>query len=316
MKTLLAFAASLALAAGVWAQQQPKQPAPKSKQEVEALMAIQNAENASANAQGIPCATIVEADKRQACIAQGITCVTIVEADKRQACIADARIKAAENLLTKFADTEFKEFALQMETISYQQKNDYENMVIAGERTLEANADNVVVLITLAQAIPQRTKEFDLDKEEKLTKAEKYAKKAQTVIPNLAKFNPQITDDEWAGYKKSAMSQVHEALGQIAFVRKNYPGAEQAFKTAVDVSPQPDATTLYRLATVYAAQNKYDEAIAALDKSLAAGGVKIGDRDLAAEQKASLMKAKEAGGAKPSAAAQPAPPPQVEIKRP
>ncbi len=227
----------------------------------------------------------------------------------------DARVKAAEDLLTKFKDTEFKEWALQMETISHQQKNDFDNMLIAGERTLEVNPENVVVLITLAQSIPQRTKEFDLDKEEKLKKAETYAKKAQTLVPNLAKFNPQITDEEWTGYKKSAMSQVHEALGMIAFTRKNYPASEQSFKAAVDVSPQPDSTTLYRLAMVYTAQNKVDDAIAALEKSIAAGGVKMGGKDLAVDQKAKLEEDKKKA-AKPAAPAPNNPPPQVEIKRP
>ncbi len=274
MKTIFAITTALWLAAGLGAQQTPKQPQPKSKPEMEAIIAVQNAAD------------------------------------------PDARVKAVEDLITKFKDTEFKEWALQMETISYQQKNDFDNMLIAGERTLEANPDNVVVLITLAQSIPQRTKEFDLDKEEKLQKAEKYAKKAQTLVPNLNKFNPQISDEEWTGYKKSAMSQVHEALGMIAFTRKNYPASEQAFKAAVDVSPQPDSTTLYRLAMVYTAQNKYDEAIAALEKSIDAGGVKMGGKDLAAEQKANVLKAKEAAGAKPAAPAPNNPPPQVEIKRP
>ena len=225
---------------------------------------------------------------------------------------ADGRIKAAENLITQFADTEFKEFALQMKTLSYQQKNDFENMVIAGERTLEVNPDNVVVLITLAQAIPQRTREHDLDKEEKLGKAEKFAKKAQMLIPNLAKFNPTITDEQWIEYKKGAMSQAHEAQGMVAFTRKDFAAAEQSLKAAADVSPQPDATTLYRLAMVYSAQTKYDEALATLDKSIAAGGVKVGDKDLAAEQKAVVMKAK---AAKLAGGGQAAPPP-VEIKRP
>jgi len=274
MKTIFAITTALWLAAGLGAQQPAKQPQPKSKPEVEAIMAVQNATD------------------------------------------PEARVKAAEDLITKFKDTEFKEWALQMETISYQQKNDFDNMLIAGERTLEANPDNVVVLVTLAQSIPQRTKEFDLDKEEKLKKAENYAKKAQTLIPNLAKFNAQISDDEWSGYKKSAMAQVHEALGIIAFTRKNYQAAEQALKAAVDVSPQPDSTTLYRLAMVYTAQSKYDDAIAALDKSIAAGGVKMGGKDLAAEQKAKIMKDKETAGAKPAAPAPNNPPPQVEIKRP
>lgn len=275
-KSLLAITTALWLAAGVWAQE-PAAPKQPSPKSPKEVEALMAIQNA---------------------------------ADP------DARIKACKELLEKFADTEFKEFALQMETLSYQQKNDFDNMMIAGERTLELNADNVVVLITLAQAIPQRTREHDLDKEEKLQKAEKFAKKAQTLIPNLAKFNPQITDEEWTGYKKSAMSQVHEALGMVAFTRKNYPASEQAFKAAADVSPQPDATTLYRLAMVYTAQNKYDDAITTLDKAIAAGGVKVGDKDLAAEQKANVMKAKEAAGNKPATPATPNPPPQVEIKRP
>jgi tetratricopeptide (TPR) repeat protein len=243
---VIAMASAVALA-----QQEPKQPQPKSQKEIEALMAIQNAAD------------------------------------------PDARIKAAEELLVKFKDTEFKEFALQMETISYQQKNDYEKMLIAGERTLEVNPDNVVVLIALAQAIPQRTREHDLDKEEKLSKAEDFAKRAQKVIPNLTKFNPSIPDEDWANYKKAAMSQSHEALGMAAFVRKNYAAAEAAFKAAAEVSPEPDPTVFYRLGMVYHAQNKHDEAIDALDKAIAAGGVKIGDRDLAAEQKAQILKARQ-----------------------
>jgi len=264
-------AAALALAAGAWAQQPPKQPAPKSQKELDAVLAIQNAAD------------------------------------------PDARIKAAEDLLANFADTDFKEFALQMQALSYQQNNDFEKMMIAGERTLQINPDNIAVLIAMAQALPQRTREFDLDKEEKLGKAEKFAGKALAVIPNLPKFNPQISDEEWTGYKRGAMAQVHEALGMVAFSRKNYPAAEQSFKTASEVSPTPDATLLYRLAMTHVAQNKVDDALASLDKAIAAGGVKMDGKDLAEEQKASLLKAKAAAQAKPAA---PAAPPQVEIKRP
>jgi tetratricopeptide (TPR) repeat protein len=258
----------LALAGLALAQQPPKQPAPKSQKELDAILAIQNAQD------------------------------------------PDARIKAAEELITKFKDTEFKEFALQMETLSYQQKNDFENLVIAGERTLEVNPDNVVVLIALATAIPQRTREHDLDKEEKLNKADQYADKALKLVPNLAKFNPAISDEDWTNYKKSAMSQAHEALGMSAFTRKNFAKAEASFKAAAEVSPQPEPTIFYRLGMTYAAQNKHDDAIGAFDKAIAAGGVKVGGRDLAAEQKAAVQKARQAAG---GGADKPAPP--VEIKK-
>jgi len=103
------------------------------------------------------------------------------------------------------------------------------------------------------------------------------------------------------------MSQAHEAIGMAAFVRKNYPKAEEAFKAAAEVSPQPEPSIHYRLGMVYNALGKHDQAIAALDKAIAEGGVKVGDRDMAAEQKAAILKAKASDEAKPA--------PSVEIKK-
>ena len=71
----------------------------------------------------------------------------------------DARIAAVENLLTKFADTDFKSFALMMAAASAQQKNDFEKMVIYGERTLEADPKNFQAMLMLAGGIAQRTRE-------------------------------------------------------------------------------------------------------------------------------------------------------------
>ena len=48
----------------------------------------------------------------------------------------DSRIKAAKELITKFADTEFKPFALQIIVQSYQQKGDAENLIVAAEQFL------------------------------------------------------------------------------------------------------------------------------------------------------------------------------------
>src|ERR1700724_3090750 len=51
----------------------------------------------------------------------------------------DETIGAAENLLTKYADTTYKDTALFMEAIAYQQKGDKDKMQIFAERTLAAN---------------------------------------------------------------------------------------------------------------------------------------------------------------------------------
>src|SRR5690242_12374551 len=55
---------------------------------------------------------------------------------------ADERIKAIENVLTNFADTEFKTVLLQMAIQTEEQKNDYTQMVFYGERLLKADPNN------------------------------------------------------------------------------------------------------------------------------------------------------------------------------
>ena len=54
----------------------------------------------------------------------------------------DKSIAAAENLITKFADTDFKRIALYMEADAYGRKDDFEQMVIFAERALEADPKN------------------------------------------------------------------------------------------------------------------------------------------------------------------------------
>src|SRR5690348_10346173 len=94
----------------------------------------------------------------------------------------DDRIAAAQNVLTKYADTEFKSIALFWEAEAYQRKHDYEHAVVFGESALEADPKNYGALLMLAQEIAQHTKEFDLDREEKLAKVDKYAKSALELL--------------------------------------------------------------------------------------------------------------------------------------
>src|SRR6266566_1396172 len=123
-----------------------------------------------------------------ACLSVGV--LTLVAADKQpqpksqkeldavkatfEAQTPDARIAAAENLLAKFADTEFKAIALYLEAASYEQKNDFEKMVIYAERTIEADPKNYAAMLMLAGGIAKRARENDLDLNEKLAQVDKY----------------------------------------------------------------------------------------------------------------------------------------------
>lgn len=119
----------LACSVGLLAAVALAQPKPKSQKEVDAIMAMQNAQD------------------------------------------ADSRIKAAQALITKFADTEFKPFALYVIASSYQQKGDAENAIVWAEKTLEVDKTNFMCMNMIATGLAQKTREFDLDKEDKLGRA-------------------------------------------------------------------------------------------------------------------------------------------------
>jgi tetratricopeptide (TPR) repeat protein len=179
----------------------------------------------------------------------------------------DQTIAAAEELLTKFADTEFKDTALHFEAEAYQQKNDLDKAQIYAERVLEVNPKHFQAHLMLAEMLAQRTREMDLDREEKLVKSDKHADESIIIIKAMPKPNPQLTDEQWEEVKKQSVARAHNAKGLSALVRKKYDVAVTEFKSAVENDSQP--AYLVREASALESAGKHDEAIAMCDKVLA-----------------------------------------------
>jgi len=181
----------------------------------------------------------------------------------------DARLQAANNLITKFADTDFKATAFYISAETYSAKGDLDNAVAYAERCLEADPQFYGASLLVARVLAQRTREFDLDKEEKLGRAEKLAKTAMEQIAIAPKPRPDLPDEQWAQAKKDFEAQAHEVLGMTASVRKKYEDAAAEFKKATELSAQQDPALYVRLGGTYSSLGKYDDAIAAFDKALA-----------------------------------------------
>lgn len=192
--------------------------------------------------------------------------------------VAD-RVAAGEQFIAEHPQSAAVGLAAYMTMLSYQQMNDYENMLLYGEMVLAANPAPSVetgTLIVLAGAIPRRTREFDLDKDEKLSKAEDHAKRAMALIPTLEKMDPAMEDDAWLATKMEFMSQCHEALGLVLSKREDYPGAEAALRKAMDMAQEPVPDTLYNLALALDKQGKKEEAANLARRCTAAGGFRDG----------------------------------------
>jgi tetratricopeptide (TPR) repeat protein len=237
-RTILAAALLAAGAVGLLAQpsakpgqaapaQAPKGPAPKSQAELTALQAWQAA---------------------------------------LQANQPDGVIKAAEDVLTKFPTTDFKDTVLVTMADSYQQKGDWIKAQIYAAQALEANPKSFQAALLLSDIPAKHTGEHDLDKEESLTKAEGYAHKTIEIV-NATPKPPQFSDEQWAGYQKQIAAQAQDDLGLIAQARKTWEPAVAAFQAAIALIPEP----AYRvhLANALVMTGKSDDAIAVCDKILA-----------------------------------------------
>jgi tetratricopeptide (TPR) repeat protein len=206
----------------------------------------------------------------------------------------DATISAVENLVSKFADTEFKSWAYNAAGDAAQRKRDNGKAIFYYEQAIKADAKNHMALLMLAGVLAQQTREFDLDKEEKLSQAEKYVKSAMALIPSAAKPNPQIPDAQWEGMKKDDMATAHIDLGLIANVRKKCDVAITEFKTAVDTANTPDAGAMVRLAGAYSDCSKSDDAVSTLNKVLGMQGLNPAVKQIAEAELKRLQTGKAA----------------------
>jgi len=204
----------------------------------------------------------------------------------------DQKIGAVDNLLSKFKDTEFKAVVLEMAGEAYQQKGDSANAIVYGNRALEADPKNFQAMLLVAGQLAQITKEFDLDKDEKVKRAKKLADDAIATVNATAKPNPNLTDQQWTGIQKDLVAQGHETLGVIASIDKHWDVSITEFKMAIDNAANPEVTTMVRLAAAYNNDRKYDEATATADRVLTTPGLPDNLKKIATDEKARAAKGK------------------------
>ena len=207
---------------------------------------------------------------------------------------ADARVAAVDSFVSAFPKSEYKNFALTAAADAYEATGNSTKAIVYYQLALEANPKDYNAMLMLAAETARTTREFDLDREEKLAKAEKYAKDGIALIPVTPKLNPEMTDAQWDAMKKDDTARGHEALGLIAVARKKYDVATGEFKIAVDTAAEAPPATLIRLGGAYTDAGQPDQAIATLDKVIAMPNLPDQLKKVAQAEKARAEKAKTA----------------------
>lgn len=176
--------------------------------------------------------------------------------------------KAADDFATKFPDSELRVVVYKSAMQKYQQANNADKMLEMARKALTYDPDEPEALLGVSQVLAERTRDTDLDKDQRLEEAKKDAERAlvtvDTDLPTSGYPAEQLN-----AFKGFLRSEAYAILGTLAFNAKTWPEAETNLRKSVDAFPQqPDAVAVFRLAVALDMQGKYPEATKYSDQAV------------------------------------------------
>ncbi|HEY7095930.1 MAG TPA: hypothetical protein VH437_04350 [Terriglobales bacterium] len=195
--------------------------------------------------------------------------------------------KAADDFATKFPDSELRAILYRNAMHAYQSANDADKMMEMGRKVLKIDPDDPEALIGVSEVLAERTRDSDLDKDQRLDEATQMAQRAITTVDTDIIPPAGTPQDKLDAYKGFLKSSAYSILGTLSFNKNKFPEAEGYFRKSIDALPsQPDPVAVLRLALSLDKQNKYPEAlkeanhaVELTDENSAAGGLARRERD-------------------------------------
>ena len=186
------------------------------------------------------------------------------EAYKAAAALTDpaAAENAANDFAAKFKDSELRIVLFKNVMRGYQRAGNSDKIIEMGRKALAIDGDDPEALVTVAGELAEKTRDTDLDKDQRLDEAMKMAQKAvQTVDTDVA--IPQGTPQEQVdAYKSQLRSFAFSIIGTLEFKKDNFADAETDLRKSIDSYPAgPDPVVVLRLAISLDRQNKYTDAL-------------------------------------------------------
>jgi tetratricopeptide (TPR) repeat protein len=183
--------------------------------------------------------------------------------------------KAADDFAQKFPQSDLRGLLYSSIMRRYQQANDSDKTLEMARKVLTYEPNDPVALVMAATVLAERTREGDLDRDERYDEAIKYAQRAlETTNTDLmvpANASPQQLDSA----KKVLLSMAHSAIGMVDLDRKNDAAAAQEFQQSITLSSagQVEPLTYLRLALAQDHLKQYPEALISANKAVEASPV-------------------------------------------
>jgi len=163
------------------------------------------------------------------------------EAYKAAVALTDAAAleKAADDFATKFPDSELRGFLYKQDMRLYQQANNGAKMLDAAHKVLSYDPDDPEALVGAAQVLADRTRDTDLDKDQKLAEAKKDAERALVTVDTDVQTG-NATPEQINAVKGYLRSEAYEVLGTIDYNNKAWPESEANLRKSIDALKYAD----------------------------------------------------------------------------
>ncbi len=187
--------------------------------------------------------------------------------------------KAADDFATKFPDSELRILLYQNAMRLYQNANNAEKTEAMGRKVLSLDGDNPEALVIVAQVIAEKTRDSDIDKDQRFSEASSMAQKATQTVDTDVQVPAGTPQDKIDQYKALLRSNAYEALGTIEFKKENYLAAQENLQKSIDAFPSnPDPVVVLRLALAIDKQATADSADRDKQAKLYAEALKVANR--------------------------------------
>jgi len=186
------------------------------------------------------------------------------DAWKAAAGIADAAAseKAADDFATKFPDSEVRVLLYKNAMRLYLNANNSEKTEVTGRKVLSLDGDDPEALVTVAEVIAERTRDTDMDKDQRYAEAISMAQKAMQTLETDLSVPAGTPQERIDAYKAGVRSQAYSIIGTIDFKKEDYPAAQENLQKSIDAFPsEPSAVDVLRLALTLDKLQKYPDAL-------------------------------------------------------
>ena len=175
---------------------------------------------------------------------------------------------------------------------AYQETNNSDKTIEYAKMALDTNPQDLLALITLSTTLAERPPDDEDERESQMELAEEHARTAVMMVeaivngPDSAQMGPDA--------KGELLSAVHSTLGLVYLNQDEFGDAQTEYQTALDAKGD-DPVAYFRLGLAYAQDDKTEEALESLARSIFLKGVTEGQaRDILTQMWESLERTPEA----------------------